>query len=175
MTKAAFDKMHFDELVEWASENLEELTYEDTLISFAKQKLDDDNLLVAVHILNAIYNNPYDTELYLYNYDMGVLETPTPVISKEDFERLIDFDNEDVEEVNIKTNDANIKMDYKYNIGDTVQFKKQFSSTASCGLKEMAGKVVKVVDRRRYERACYMFEGFEDKGWFSEGTIKGKV
>ena len=66
-------------------------------------------------------------------------------------------------------------MDYKYAVGDTVQFKKRFQSIASCGLKEMAGKVVKILDRRCYEVPCYKFEGFEDKGWFTEGTIKGKV
>lgn len=66
-------------------------------------------------------------------------------------------------------------MDYKYAVGDTVQFKKRFQSTASYGLKEMAGKTVKVIDRRRYEVPCYKFEGFEDRGWFTEGTIKKKV
>lgn len=66
-------------------------------------------------------------------------------------------------------------MDYKYNIGDTLQFKKRFSSTASNVLKELAGKTVKVIDRRCYEMPCYKFEGLEDKGWFTEGTLKGKV
>lgn len=66
-------------------------------------------------------------------------------------------------------------MDYKYAVGDTVQFKKRFRSIASCGLKELAGKVVKVVDCRYYGGPCYKFEGFEEKGWFTEATLKGKV
>lgn len=58
---------------------------------------------MAIHILGAIYNNPHDTEYYLYDYCMGTLDTPTPVTCKEDFEHLIDFDDEeeDTEEIDV--------------------------------------------------------------------------
>ena len=64
---------------------------------------------------------------------------------------------------------------YKYNIGDTVQIKERFSSTASIGLKELAGDIVTIIDRRFYGDPCYKFAGLEDSGWFSEGTIKCKI
>lgn len=95
MTKAEFETMTFEEVIEWANENLNDLTTEDVLIEFAKSKIDDDNIYMAIHILGAIYNNHYDTEYYLYDYCMGTLETPTPVTCKEDFEHLIDFDDEE--------------------------------------------------------------------------------
>jgi hypothetical protein len=102
MTRAEFDSMTFEEVLEWANENVNDLTTEDILIDFAKTKIDDDNIFMAIHILGAIHNNPYDTEHYLYDYCMGTLETPTPVTCKEDFEDYIDFDDEeDIEEVDI--------------------------------------------------------------------------
>lgn len=62
-------------------------------------------------------------------------------------------------------------VNYKYNIGDTVQFKNDFHSSASCALKALAGKIVTIVDRRCYEKPCYKFEGLEKEGWFTEGTF----
>ena len=60
---------------------------------------------------------------------------------------------------------------YTFNIGDTVQFKNKFHHTASCSLKTLAGRIVKVVDQRYYGRPCYKFEGLEDDGWFTEGCV----
>jgi hypothetical protein len=50
---------------------------------------------MALHIINAIYNNPYNTEYYRYDYSMGRLETPTPIVDKDDIEDLIFFDDEE--------------------------------------------------------------------------------
>lgn len=102
MTEAKFKEMSFEEFLDWANENINDLTTEDILIDFAKSKIDDDNIGMAIHILGAIYNNPHDTEYYLYDYCMGTLDTPTPVTCKEDFEHLIDFDEEEgLEEVDV--------------------------------------------------------------------------
>ena len=95
MTKREYEAMSFDELLEWASENIDDLTTEDVLIEFAKCKIEDDNLYMAIHVLSAVYNSAEAyNEYYLYDYNMGALETPTPVTCKEDFERLIVFDDE---------------------------------------------------------------------------------
>lgn len=98
MTEAKFKEMSFEEFLDWANENINDLTTEDILIDFAKSKIDDDNIGMAIHILGAIHNNPHDTEYYLYDYCMGTLDTPTPVTCKEDFEHLIDFDEEEDED-----------------------------------------------------------------------------
>ena len=75
-----------------SNENLDYLTYEDNLLEFAKTKIDDDNVFMALHVLNAVYNNKQDTDIYMYDYSMGTLETPTPIVDKEDLEPYIDFD-----------------------------------------------------------------------------------
>lgn len=95
MTRTEFEAMSLDELIEWANENTGYLTSEEILIQFAKDKIDDDNLYLAMHVLSAIYNSEeaYD-DCYLYDYSMGTLETPTPITCKEDLEHLIDFDDE---------------------------------------------------------------------------------
>ena len=95
MTKETFDKMSLDELTEWASENLDDLTSEDILLEFAKTKIDEDSIFMALHILKAVYESEESYNgYYLYDYNMGTLETPTPVTCKEDLEPLIDFDDE---------------------------------------------------------------------------------
>lgn len=96
MTKTEFEKMSLDELIDWAYENLDDITTEDVLIEFAKAKIDEDSIYMAMHVLSAIYNSEESYNgYYLYDYSMGTLETPTPVTCKEDFEHLIDFDEED--------------------------------------------------------------------------------
>ena len=96
MTRAEYEAMDLDELLEWAEDNVCDLTHEDILIQFAKDKIDDDSLYLAMHILSAIYNSEEAYNgIYLYDYNMGTLETPTPVTCKEDLELYIDFDEED--------------------------------------------------------------------------------
>ena len=100
MTRKEFDEMSLEEVMDWIDDNLNysPITTEDILIDFAKTKLDDENIGMAIHVLAAIHNNPYDTEYYLYEYDMGTLDTPTPITHKEDLEDWIDFDLEDTED-----------------------------------------------------------------------------
>lgn len=102
MTKQQFDEMTLDELIEWGYENLDDITTEDLLLEFAKCKIDDENLYMAIHVLTAVYNSEYAYHgYYLYDYNMGTLEMPTPITCKEDLEHLIDFDDE--EEIEIDT------------------------------------------------------------------------
>ena len=96
MTRKEFETMELDELIEWAYENLDDITTEEVLLDFAKTKIDDDNIYLAIHILNAIYNSEESYNgYYLYDYSMGTLETPTPITCRESFEHLIDFDDEE--------------------------------------------------------------------------------
>lgn len=96
MTKAEFENMTLDEVIEWAYENLADVTTEETLLMFAKEKIDDDNIYMAYHILKAIYESGEAyCDYYLYDYSMGTLDTPTPITCKDDFEAYIDFEDED--------------------------------------------------------------------------------
>ncbi len=96
MTREQFEEMSLDEFMEWAYDNINDITSEDTLIEFAKAKLDDNNIGMALHVLNAIYDSDEAYGgYYRYDYSMGTLETPTPITCKEDLEDLIDFEEED--------------------------------------------------------------------------------
>lgn len=94
MTREKFEAMDFDCLMELAAENLNDVTTEENLKDFAIEKLQNDDFGMALHIIEAIYNNPYSTEYYRYDYNMGRLETPTPITEKEDIEDLIDFEED---------------------------------------------------------------------------------
>ena len=98
MTRQQFEELSFEEFMEWARENIDDITDEDTLIQFAKDKIDDDSFNVAIHVLTAIWENGVpDVEDWRYDYSMGTCETPIPITCKEDLEDLIDF-GEDEEE-----------------------------------------------------------------------------
>ena len=91
-----FDNMSFEELLEWAYENVDVVRTEDGLIAMAKHEIDEENLQMAVHILNAVFESDCpDDSYYLYDRCMGTLETPTPITCKEDLEDYIDFDEEE--------------------------------------------------------------------------------
>lgn len=96
MTKQEFEAMDFDVFMEWAYEYLDDVTTVDTLIEYAICKIKDDDIGMALHVLNAVYDNPYDTEWYRYDYCMGKLETPTPITEKADLEDLMFFEDEEV-------------------------------------------------------------------------------
>lgn len=98
MTREQFEDMTLDELLEWAYENIADVTTEDTLCEFAKKKIDDSDFNVAMHILAAIWESEEAyNDYYRYDYTMGTLETPMPITCKEDIEDLIDFVEEEIE------------------------------------------------------------------------------
>lgn len=61
-------------------------TYED-LKDFVVDLIENDNILVATHILNAL--NDELAEYYNYDASMGALENVTPITSKEYFIDLL--------------------------------------------------------------------------------------
>ena len=94
MTKKEWEELTLDEAIDWADFEYEvnELTSEDSLIRFAKEKIDEDNLFLAIHILEAIYNSEEAYNgYYLYYYSAGTTSTPTPITCKEDLEGYISF------------------------------------------------------------------------------------
>lgn len=100
MTRKEFDEMRFEDLMYWAVENLPEVTEEDTLIHYAKDSIDNDDFHMAIWILSAIWENPYDTQYYLYDYTMGTYQVPTPITNKEDIADYIDFEEGENERTN---------------------------------------------------------------------------
>jgi hypothetical protein len=100
MTRTEWEELTLDEAIEWADYDygVLEITYEDSLIAFAKQKIDDENIYMAIHILTAVYNSPQAYNgYYLYDYSMGTLEMPKPITCKEDLLDYVTFEEDEEE------------------------------------------------------------------------------
>lgn len=94
MTREEFETMSFEELMEWAMENLDDVISEDSLKSFAIESIQNDRYYLASHIADALAENWHNTNYYRYDFSMGTLEEPTPIRYKEDIEDLIDFEED---------------------------------------------------------------------------------
>lgn len=97
MTREEYEAISFEDFMEWARENIQEITDEETLKDYAMDKLYKDDFGMVLHIIKSVYENPYDTEWYRYDYSMGILQTPSPITKKEDIEDLIPFMLTDLE------------------------------------------------------------------------------
>ncbi|HBF67964.1 MAG TPA: hypothetical protein DDW20_01415 [Firmicutes bacterium] len=86
MTKNKINKLGFDDAVKEMEEEGYSITSYDSLKDFAIDKINDDNLFVAIHILKAI--NEEQSDYYCYDYSMGALETPRALSTIDD---LIDI------------------------------------------------------------------------------------
>lgn len=95
MTREQYEDMSFEELMNWAYQNIDGITDEEMLKDYIIEKVNNDDFYMALHIINAINNNSYSTIWYRYEYSMGTLQTPSPIVDKEDIEDLIDFDDEE--------------------------------------------------------------------------------
>ena len=84
MTIAQLHNKNFNDAAQELSENDDRITTYETLKEFAKENIDNDRLFLSIHILKAIWNNPAD--YYDYDYCMGTLETPTPLLLIKDLE-----------------------------------------------------------------------------------------
>ncbi len=71
------------------SELYDDITTYETLKEFIKSKIDDDSLFVAAHLTKAL-NESFYSEYYRYDYNMGTLETPTPIKDISDLEDFCD-------------------------------------------------------------------------------------
>lgn len=81
-----YQKGFINAIIELSEQRDDISTYED-LKEFIKAKIDDDNLIVAAHLTNALNTCAY-AEYYRYDYCMGTLETPSPL---NDISHLEDF------------------------------------------------------------------------------------
>jgi hypothetical protein len=99
MKREQFEEMSFEELLEWAYDNIDDMHSEEALIELAKHEIDEDSIRMALHILNAVYESDCpDGSYYIYDRSMGTLETPTPITCKEDLEEYIDFEEDEEQE-----------------------------------------------------------------------------
>ena len=88
MTRQEFENKDFEEIMEQLNEEKDDITTYEMLKEFAKEKIEDDNLFIAIHILEALQNDSADW--YEYDYCMGTLQTPSALTEKEDVEHMIE-------------------------------------------------------------------------------------
>lgn len=89
MTRLEFEEKSFEDVMSQLNEELDEITTLNMLKDFAKSKIDDGNYLLANHIIEALKNGN-DEDWWDYDYCMGTLDIPIPLVEKEDVEHLID-------------------------------------------------------------------------------------
>jgi len=91
MKRIEFEQKNFENVMVQLREEFEQITTLDTLKSFIKECVDNDDFNVAAHLCETLLQeqNP-DSEWYDYDYAMGTLETPVCIKSKEDVEHLIE-------------------------------------------------------------------------------------
>ena len=77
MTEKELKDMEFNEAVNKLSETFDNITSYDALKTFIIKKINEGMLFVAIHLLQAINENPSD--FYDYNYCMGILDKPIPL------------------------------------------------------------------------------------------------
>lgn len=90
MTRTEFENKTFEEVMEQLTGEKDDITTYEQLKEFVVSKIEEDDLFVAIHILEAINND--SAEWYVYDYCMGTLQAPFSVTCKEDIEEYI-FDN----------------------------------------------------------------------------------
>ena len=90
MTREEYNKLSFDEVMEQLNYENDAITTIGNLKEFMKEQIEDDNFYLALHVLEAIANDPIDYEWYDYDYSMGTLDTPAGISTKEDVEHLIE-------------------------------------------------------------------------------------
>ena len=88
MKRNEFEEKTFKEVIDIMLNEEDYVVTQEDLKDFAKSKIDDDDLMTAIHVLEAIQNDT--AEYYLYDYSMGSLETPSSVKCKEDVEHLVE-------------------------------------------------------------------------------------
>ncbi|MEG2013849.1 MAG: hypothetical protein RR063_11705 [Anaerovoracaceae bacterium] len=90
MTKQFFDDNDFEEIMERLNEERDEITTYEVLKEYAISQVNDDNFVMAIHILDAL--NKERAEWYDYDFCMGILDYPSTITEKLDVAHLVDED-----------------------------------------------------------------------------------
>lgn len=98
MTKQEFQLIQEEEGFNTAMEELFENAYGVTTYEMLKDYIIDclknDYNMLALHILESIYNSEGDSDWYYYDYTAGTTCTPRCLNNIEDIEEYIGFDKE---------------------------------------------------------------------------------
>ena len=84
MTIEELHEMNFNVAAEILTIESDFVTSYETLKEFAIMQIRRDTLFLAIHILEALEEAPAD--FYHYDYCMGTLQTPSPLLTSSDLE-----------------------------------------------------------------------------------------
>lgn len=87
MTKAKLRKMGFEEAVEEMNDIYDNIHDRESLISMAKDALDDGSFGMAENIAKALRES--DADWFDYDWSSGECDTPTPIETKDDLEEML--------------------------------------------------------------------------------------
>ena len=93
MTYTELSELSFYEAIDKLSDEVDVITSVETLKDFAVNMIKEDYLFLAIHILEAIHTRPAD--YYDYDYNMGTLETPTPLTCISDLQDYCEMEEPD--------------------------------------------------------------------------------
>ena len=88
MTRAEFKTKTFSECISQLIEEGQDVTTQETLKAFAIEEINNDRYFLAIHVLEALHEET--TDFYIYDYNMGTLQTPSGVTEKSHIEHLIE-------------------------------------------------------------------------------------
>lgn len=88
MTREDFENMSFRELIDYAYDNDLDIYQEDTVIDMVRAALDDDNWILADHLLHFIVN--MSAEYIYWEPDMGTMQEPIEINDENDIIEIID-------------------------------------------------------------------------------------
>lgn len=89
MTKKELHKLTFENALNQLYDEVNTITSYEVLKDYIKLKIDEDNILLALHLLKALWEDTSldDADYYNYDYTCGTCDTPTPLTCLEDLER----------------------------------------------------------------------------------------
>ena len=89
MTREYFEETDFYNVMEKIKQETDNIITLEELQQLAIEALENGDWTYAKHLIDALYNG-CDEDYWLYDRDMGYLDTPIPVDEKEDVEHLIE-------------------------------------------------------------------------------------
>lgn len=89
MTAKELNNKSFEEVMEQLNEEWDDVhTYESMADFVGDLILNQNDIYLAIHMLEAMRDNP--AEWYLYDFTMGTMETPRAITCREDLEEVIE-------------------------------------------------------------------------------------
>lgn len=92
VTASTYDEiadLSFEEKCEWLYDNYPDVVRDSDLADMAKNFIDRYEYTPAIHLLEALRDD--DGDYYLYDYNMGTLQTPSSIRDDEDVQSVIDL------------------------------------------------------------------------------------